>query len=71
MTTRYVLFPGSVRSIFDGNTHYIGYERLIRLYKLNPCQCVNGLSQWCRSEPGDIRLGPRSDGNYSLPDSKG
>lgn len=37
---RYVIHPGYVFSKNDGQCHYINGRQLIRLYGLNPAECV-------------------------------
>jgi hypothetical protein len=36
---RYVLCPGWVSSVNDGDRHFIGYDQLMGLYGLRPNQC--------------------------------
>jgi hypothetical protein len=35
------IYPGYITSKTDGQSHYIDYFTLIRLYNLNPCECFN------------------------------
>lgn len=78
MTARYLLFPGSVRSIIDGQVHHVTAPALARLYGVPLSDCV---ALPCR--PGDsalrdtllaraargelVALHPRADGAYSVP----
>lgn len=63
---RYLIYPGYVQSRNDGDVHYVGVYALARLYGLAP-------SQWRTYNPDTDRrstlpvLGPRFDGNYTLP----
>jgi hypothetical protein len=67
--TRYVLCPGYVTSANDGQEHFINSPKLARLYgvDLRSPNVVIDLSRRFRPRPGDIYLGPRFDGNYTLP----
>lgn len=69
MAKRFLLCPGYVRSVSDGQEHYIHGAKLADLYGLNPEECV------IRSDsphfPGDdmairslIPLHPLRDGKY-------
>jgi hypothetical protein len=66
---RYVLCPGYVTSANDGQEHFISSPKLARLYgvDLRSPNVVVDLDHGFRHRPGDICLGPRLDGNYSLP----
>lgn len=74
-TIKYIIHPGNVVSKKDGGMHFISYEQLINLYKLNPKECVPyekvignnkfGLNEVMRS-PEFTNLYPRKDGNYKL-----
>jgi hypothetical protein len=71
-----VVYPGYVRSVYDGQQHYIGARTLMRLYGVNPAECV----VWDRERPetflgrdvsGLIPLYPqRYWRNYKLPEEK-
>lgn len=37
---RFVICPGEVTSQTDGDRHFIGGGQLIRLYKVNPQECI-------------------------------
>lgn len=71
---KYLVIPGIVRSINDGDIHFIGYNTLIRLYGVNPKECIPGsyldIHKWQNDylikKHGLIVLGPRSDGDYRL-----
>lgn len=61
---KYLVIPGRVRSKKDGEVHYVGPWALMRLYGVNPRECVimrPGLGE------GLVRLAPRADGVYRLP----
>ncbi len=69
---RYVLHPGYVSSIHDGQFHYITADQLIKLYQLPPNSRVWIITHadpkpGYREEPGDVHLHPRRDGDYTLP----
>lgn len=81
MTTRYLLFPGPVRSRSDGQVHHVTAPALARLYGVRFGDCLvlpapgrelypgERLRLIERSEPGGdlIALHPRYDGDYRLP----
>ena len=67
---KYLIVPGYVTSRSDRQEHFIGARQLMRLYGVNPAECVvaddtrpgmNGQGLW--------PLRPRFDGNYRLPSS--
>lgn len=70
---KYVVYPGYIRSKTDGDTHFIGGDTLIQLYKLPPNECLIHYdlmnpprrSSFCEKL---ISLYPRYDGNYTLED---
>lgn len=64
---RYVIHPGHVYSKNDGQLHYINGRQLMRLYGVNPSECVIASAQygWC-APSGCTHLRPRNDGNYKL-----
>lgn len=37
---KYALHPGYVKSMNDGDDHYISFEKLRRLYGLNSEECI-------------------------------
>jgi hypothetical protein len=60
-----IIHPGHVVSKNDGDIHFIGYDLLIRLYKLNP--------RFCEKYDPHIKYSivarhyyPRYDGDYSI-----
>lgn len=63
----YVLRPGYVISINDGDRHFIGFYHLQGLYKLAPSMCTH-IDQYSKLKvpPGTevIHLGPREQGDY-------
>jgi hypothetical protein len=69
---RYVLHPGWVTSVNDGDKHYISANKLMRLYGLDRDQrrrsVVYGHWRWFRPQPTDVHLHPSPDGIYSLPE---
>lgn len=77
--TKYVLCPGWVRSQNDGDRHYIQAWKLARLYGVPPEECItfdppNGWpssliesAMKAQDLHGLIRLYPRSDGDYTIP----
>jgi len=77
MMIKYVVCPGTVTSKTDGQQHYINAHQLMKLYRVRPEECVIHVPQgwWrlvdfdraARRHEGLIRLEPRYDGNYTLP----
>jgi hypothetical protein len=67
---KYVIHPGYVPSKTDRNRHHIGAHMLMRLYHVNPAECVidDGFPNlW----PADaIHLYPNYHGDYTLPESR-
>lgn len=71
---RYVLCPGMVTSRYDGQDHYVSARQLARLYGVDMKLCVifatnpgRSLSEDRSRYPGLIFLGPRYNGDYTLP----
>lgn len=65
---KYVLHPGFVYSKTDGDRHYISADKLIRLYKVRPNNCVlHREHSHFEGMKGMIHLFPRYDGNYEVP----
>jgi hypothetical protein len=71
---RYVLHPGWVTSVNDGDRHYISADKLMSLYGLDWNQrrrsVVYGKWRWASAPAleGDVHLHPSPDGMYSLPE---
>ena len=65
---KYLVCPGEVISKTDGDIHYISADRLIRLYNVDPRECLikpkRGTS-WT-APVGLITLTPRFDGDYKI-----
>ena len=84
MITRYLLCPGLVRSRTDGDRHHVGASELARLYGVPMADCLvlQGLSSSMdramerrslldRAISGElVRLVPRDDGDYRLPEAR-
>lgn len=67
--TRYVVHPGWVVSE-DGDRHRISFDRLVRLYAVDPCMCVNADNPGHLPRvAGDVHLYPQPSGRYVLPGS--
>lgn len=74
MEKKYLIFPGYVTSSNDGERHHISAYRLIKLYRVNPAECViyDGRQDKTRGtrreeESNLIQLYPRSSGVYEVP----
>jgi hypothetical protein len=61
---KYLVSPGFVFSQRDGDRHWIGADRLMHLYGVDPRECV--IDGPGRHADNLIVLVPRFDGNYSL-----
>lgn len=67
--TCYAIHPGFVISKKDKDRHYIGYNRLIALYRLDPKRCFHGErpESFLGRHDKDVKhIYPRSDGNYPI-----
>jgi hypothetical protein len=59
--------PGSIRSKNDGDTHFISFNDLVRLYKLDPANCINANTWKSPIYPEGARhFFPNYDGNYNV-----
>jgi hypothetical protein len=73
----YLLCPGHVISKRDGQLHYVGAMRLALLYGVDWTMCeIDNVPDWWPASmrqqfeertKGLIKLAPRCDGNYTLP----
>jgi hypothetical protein len=70
---RYLVLPGYVRSRQDEDWHYVSGSELIRLYRVNPANCVLATADEAdfrhrlmvaANEGKYIVLEPRADGDY-------
>lgn len=68
MKKKYVLHPGLVRSITDGDLHYIGIGDLIHLYRVDPAECLVHDDKLMRTYDGImfVHLYPSYSGNYEI-----
>ena len=70
---KYICYGGWIKSIYDGDFHFITSRRVAELYKVNYKECIfvdnedqgRGLSL-----KDKIELYPSTDGNYSLREVK-
>lgn len=66
---KYLICPGVVKSISDGDLHFISASRLIDLYQVDRNDCIivdsENSARGIRWEDF-IVLRPRTDGNYEL-----
>jgi hypothetical protein len=72
---RFLVIPGRVHSIYDGDVHHVSAEELMRLYKVRRCECVVATPMDTMdprrldklvTEGGLLPLRPRRDGHYDL-----
>ena len=73
--TKYAVFPGKIRSKSDGDIHYISAEKLIRLYGVDPKECLiisddRDLQRQRHRIDGLVQLHPRYHGDYKTKDDK-
>jgi hypothetical protein len=72
MMPKYIVVPGHVSSRHDSQHHYIDAPTLMRLYKVDPKECIVRYRDH-RDAAYDfdaldlIELRPRYDGNYEVP----
>lgn len=66
MKPRLILCPGTVRSQFDGDYHYVNSSQLANLYGVPFELCSTDVHPHLVSKH-DICLYPRYDGKYELP----
>ncbi len=68
---KYILFPGNITSKNDNQIHYISASMLIKLYKVNPKECIEFSRTINEKEYQNlIELHPRYDGNYKVINNK-
>ena len=61
---KYVLHGGHVKCK-DGDEHFISSHTLVRLYKLNPKDCISAfIYERGQEVEGMVHLYPSSNGNY-------
>ena len=63
---KYILYPGEVYSVNDGQRHYVTANQLMKLYGVSPRNCVL-FHDYAQFSSDMIPLHPRSDGNYEIP----
>lgn len=65
---RFVMHPGCVKSVIDGEIHNISYGKLVEYYRLDPRtdDIVDYLTtaRGYRKQENDIWLFPRENGDY-------
>lgn len=73
-TIKYLLCPGKVISIADGQEHYITSNMLIHLYDVLANECIEEFDthklrgiEGGKKKDDLVELAPQHDGNYSLP----
>jgi hypothetical protein len=67
-TIRYLVMPGEIVSATDGSSHWVGASTLMRLYGVDPQECVVARADTPTPSyyAGLTQLRPRIDGNYTL-----
>lgn len=69
---KYIVRPGFVYSRNDGQRHFVGFGQLVKLYHVNPRECLyddhkGSLLGYGERFLKDLTiLHPRRDGNYSV-----
>jgi len=66
MTIKYILHPGHVFSIYDGDLHFIGPRELADLYGVNPEECLDVRGHKRLNLDDYINLYPMRTGNYTV-----
>lgn len=67
MKKKYTVFPGWMYSKNDNDDYFISATQLMRLYGVNPLECVVVREGEPVITRGLIILRPRYDGNYTIP----
>jgi hypothetical protein len=73
MPVRYVVIPGQISSKNDGQFHFISSSQLMKLYGVDPRECVvknKDYGDLGYNFSGLIELRPRYDGDYQIPSRK-
>lgn len=63
----YAIYPGTIKSVNDGEWHRITYDMLINLYGVDPAKCFRGdvSASWRgRKEEDYYHLHPSRNGHY-------
>jgi len=65
MIFKYAIHPGYITSMTDGDPHYIGEHKLIKLYKLDYKECLRFDHPFVLNDRSKfIHLWPRYRGDY-------
>ena len=68
MRKEFLIVPGEVTSINDGDVHYISAHQLINLYGVQRDECIIVREDTRGFPEGLLHLEPSYEGDYSLPD---
>lgn len=69
---KYIVYDGKVKSKNDGDIHYISHQQVIRLFGVNPTECLLvNRPDWFRGYSKEFLetlkvLQPKQNGDYSL-----
>jgi hypothetical protein len=69
---KYIVYDGEVKSKKDGDIHYISHQQVIRLFGVNPIECLLvNRPDWFRGYAPEFLktlriLQPKQDGDYNL-----
>ncbi len=66
---KYIIHPGTIVSRLDGDIHYIGFSQLVKLYNVNPDECISAErleNLFGLDLDGCIHLFPETNGDYKL-----
>lgn len=63
---KFLIKPGPVMSIHDGDIHNISFTDLVRLYNLHPQQCIDISKRNYTATWNAIILEPDATGEYSI-----
>lgn len=67
MTKKWLVLSDYIISRNDGDRHLISCQQLVKLYGVNPKECVFGRIGDGKKYPNLPILAPRYDGDYTLP----
>ena len=66
---KYVVHPGWITSKNDGDRHFVSSNALVRLYGVNPSECMIKYPTSAPAPEGMIHLYPDYSGEYLVPGS--
>lgn len=69
---KYLVWPAYVKSKHDSDDHFVGFDDLCRLYRVDRAECIDARSIHRPSEVSHeyVNLRPDPSGRYARPDEK-